>query len=185
MIELYDYILSNYHQFFSNNNLIIVKDNNISLLDSNQLAVRIYRIQRLIFEKAEFDKELQILSMVQKQFSCCEIYYSSILGHNFQLVHGLGTVIGSNIEIGNNCTVFQNVTIGKKYASDKNNTKIGNNVTIYAGVKIIGNLNIGNNVVIGANSVVTRDIPDNEVWVGIPARRVSSYDLVQHKIPGR
>lgn len=49
------------------------------------------------------------------------------------------------------------VTIG-------NNVWIGGNVVINPGVKI------GDNAVIGAGSVVTKDIPDNAVAVGIPCR---------------
>jgi len=50
---------------------------------------------------------------------------------------------------------------------------IGNNVYIGPGAKIIGNVHIGNNVAIGANCVVTHDIPDNGVVVGIPGKVIS------------
>lgn len=51
---------------------------------------------------------------------------------------------------------------------------IGHNVVIYPGAKILGNVKVGNNVVIGANAVVTKDIPDNSVAVGIPAKVISN-----------
>ena len=38
---------------------------------------------------------------------------------------------------------------------------------------MIGRISIGSNVAIGANCVVTKDVPDNAVVVGIPARVVS------------
>lgn len=41
---------------------------------------------------------------------------------------------------------------------------------IGAGAVILGNIHIGNNVRIGANAVVTHDISDNSVAVGVPAR---------------
>lgn len=47
---------------------------------------------------------------------------------------------------------------------------IGNSVYIGPGVKIVGRINIGNNVAIGANAVVTKDIPDNAVVAGVPAK---------------
>ena len=47
---------------------------------------------------------------------------------------------------------------------------IGDNVSLGASVTIIGNVHIGNNVTIGAGSVVVKDIPDNCVAVGNPAR---------------
>ena len=47
---------------------------------------------------------------------------------------------------------------------------IGNNVWIASNVKILKGVNIGNNCVIGAGSVVNKDIPDNSMVSGIPAR---------------
>lgn len=47
---------------------------------------------------------------------------------------------------------------------------MGDRVMIGAGAVILGSLKIGNDVSIGANAVVTHDIPDNCVAVGIPAR---------------
>ena len=47
---------------------------------------------------------------------------------------------------------------------------IGNNVNIGSNVCIIGGILIGNNVVIGAGSIVVKDIPDNVVVAGNPAK---------------
>lgn len=47
---------------------------------------------------------------------------------------------------------------------------IGNHVLIGAGAVILGNIKIGDNVNIGANAVVLRDIPDNSIAVGVPAK---------------
>ena len=44
----------------------------------------------------------------------------------------------------------------------------------WGGVKIIGNVKIGNNVVIGANSVVTKDVPDDCIVAGVPAKFISN-----------
>ena len=75
--------------------------------------------------------------------------------------------------IGENCIIDQCVTLGgtsHKYEVPK----LGSHVYVGAGAKIIGSVNIGNNVVIGANSVVIKDVPDNSVAVGIPARIVKT-----------
>lgn len=85
------------------------------------------------------------------------------------LPHGLnGIIISYFATIGSNCVIRQQVTI----AQNNNNESaiIGDNVVIGAGAKIIGKVVIGNNVIIGANAVVTHDIPDNCVAVGVPAR---------------
>jgi serine O-acetyltransferase len=47
---------------------------------------------------------------------------------------------------------------------------IGNSVVIATGAKLIGNIQIGNNVFIGANAVCVKDVPDNAVVGGIPAK---------------
>ena len=47
---------------------------------------------------------------------------------------------------------------------------IGDNCIIYPGAKIFGKITIGNNVVIGANAVVNKDVPDNAIVAGVPAR---------------
>lgn len=50
---------------------------------------------------------------------------------------------------------------------------------IGAGAVILGNINIGDNVLIGANAVVTHDVPDNCVAVGIPAKYKERIDAVE------
>ena len=60
---------------------------------------------------------------------------------------------------------------------------IGDNVYIAPGAKIVGNVKIGNCVAIGANCVVTTDIPDNGVVVGVPGKVISfegSQGYVNH-----
>ena len=56
------------------------------------------------------------------------------------------------------------------------NVYIGNNVIVLPGVTI------GNNTVIGAGAIVSRDIPDNSVAVGVPARVIKSTDEYFEKI---
>lgn len=88
--------------------------------------------------------------------------------------------------IGRNFSCRQNTTIGNK-SDDKPNERpiIGDNVTLGANVVIIGNVHIGNNVIIGAGSVVVKDVPDNAVVVGNPARTIkfrSTQDNVNKEI---
>jgi serine O-acetyltransferase len=72
-----------------------------------------------------------------------------------------------------NCTIYHQVTFGGKVIGDAqkgNYPIIGNNVTIFAGAKLIGNVRIGDNAIIGANSVVNKDVPENSVVAGVPAK---------------
>ena len=89
-----------------------------------------------------------------------------------------------HITIGDNVTLAPRVHIlahdastftfiGKTRAA---NVVIGNDVFIGASSIILPGVHIGNRVIIGAGSVVTKDIPDNTVAVGNPARVITTVD---------
>lgn len=59
---------------------------------------------------------------------------------------------------------------------------IGSDVFIGVNTIVMPGVNIGSKVVIGAGSVVTKDIPDNSIAVGNPARVISSFDQLDIKI---
>ena len=54
--------------------------------------------------------------------------------------------------------------------------EVMNNVFIGSGTRILYNTRIGNNVIIGSDSLVNKDIPDNSVYAGVPARYICSFD---------
>lgn len=61
------------------------------------------------------------------------------------------------------------------------NVTIGNDVFVGAGTIILPGVHIGNRVIIGAGSIVTKDIPDNSVAVGNPAKVICSLDAYLEK----
>ncbi len=69
---------------------------------------------------------------------------------------------------------IQNIDHFYKYYSGC--IEIMDNVFIGSNSIILPNIRIGNNVIIGSGSVVTKDIPDNSVVAGNPARIISSFD---------
>ncbi len=98
-----------------------------------------------------------------------EISEHAVLGGGFYIAH-IGTiVIAHHTVIGKNTSMHQGVTIGVS-GSGNELPVIGDRVYFGAGSKIVGPVKIGNDVVIGANAVVTHDVPDNAVVVGIPAK---------------
>ena len=104
------------------------------------------------------------------------IPYETEIGSGFYIGHFGGIVINGKSKIGKNFNISQGVTLGMaNRGRNKGYPVIGDNVYIGPGAKIVGAVNIGNNVAIGANCVVTKDIPDNAVVVGIPGK-VISYD---------
>ena len=95
---------------------------------------------------------------------------STKLGPGCYVAHPYSTTIFAKT-IGRNFTCHQNTTIGVKYDQDNAGIPtLGDNVTIGCNVCIIGNIKIGNNVVVGAGTVVVKDISDNCVVAGNPAK---------------
>lgn len=63
-----------------------------------------------------------------------------------------------------------NVEPAKRNLKSKGEVVIGNNVWLGDKVSVLAGVHIGNNVIVGANSVVTKDIPDNCLAAGVPAK---------------
>lgn len=132
-----------------------------------------------------------------------DISHATKIGSGFYIGHFGGIVVHTNAVIGKNCNISHGVTIGQTNRGNKAGCPvIGDNVYIGPGAKIVGGIVIGDHVAIGANSVVTRDVPNNAVVVGLPAKVISygssngyvnntDYDQLQetgsvnHKIPSR
>lgn len=93
-----------------------------------------------------------------------EIGTGTVLGYQ-----ALGIVIHKRCIIGSNCHISQNVTLGGT-SGIYEVPVLGDNVSVGAGANIIGPVHVGNNVVIGAGAVVLKDVPDNCIAVGVPAR---------------
>jgi acetyltransferase-like isoleucine patch superfamily enzyme len=122
----------------------------------------------------------------------------SWVGHGCKLrVHEGNVSIGAKTVLGQECTIsaFQHVSIGRECViADrvmlidfdhgmveverpirlqgiyKRDVRVGNNVWIGYGACILRGVTVGDNAVIGTNAVVTRDVPDNAVVGGVPAR---------------
>lgn len=98
--------------------------------------------------------------------------YPNTVGPGFRIYHtGDFVHIKPTCKIGKNCTILPGVVFGNKYKDEDNSiVEVGDNCYFGLGVKIFGQVKIGNNVTIGANAVITKDIPDNAIVGGIPAK---------------
>lgn len=115
-----------------------------------------------------------------------EIPVSVAIGPGFLLHHGgVGVVIHPKTVIGARVGVYPGVTLGRadvyRPASQSKfeGIVVEDDVILGAGAKILcddGFLRIGRGTVIGANAVLTESTGENELWAGIPAKRVGSRD---------
>ncbi|MGB5982874.1 MAG: serine acetyltransferase [Nonlabens sp.] len=105
----------------------------------------------------------------------CKLFKSTKIAGGLSCFHPFATVINAK-SIGRNFEFRNGLTIGNKNNDNELVPTIGDNVVVGANVCIIGKINIGNNVVIGAGSVVVKDVPDNVVVVGNPARLIKNLD---------
>ena len=118
---------------------------------------------------------------------CCDcgrnIHIGSDFTGNFNLtILDIREVfIGDHVMIGPNTLI---TTVGhplspkgrRQYLACAKPVRIGSDVWIGGNVTILPGVTIGNNVVIGAGAVVTKDIPDNSLAMGIPAKVVKSIE---------
>ena len=108
-----------------------------------------------------------VITTKQRRKYGLRIHPQTQIGYGFCLRHSVGIVINPDAIIGNNCTILQFTTIGYGKGGV---AVIGDNVTMCANVNIIGGVKIGNNAIIGAGAVVVRDVPENAVVAGVPAK---------------
>ena len=136
-----------------------------------------------------------------------ELFHNQV-GENTLIFNELTVVLPKNVTIGSGCTIMNGVVMmGAGGITIENNVLIGaqaklisNNHDVYdravltvkpvlikegawigAGVSVLPGVTVGKYAVVGANSVVTKDIPDYAVAVGIPAKVVKYLDPLKFK----
>ena len=142
-------------------------------------AVFFHRVANF-FAIAKFNLIARIISQFSRFLTGIEIHPNAKIGKNLFIDHGMGVVIGETSDIGDNVTIYHMVTLGGISPSinsdDQRNTKrhptLMDNVVVGSGAQILGPVVVGKNAKIGANAVVTKDVIENSVMVGIPAKNV-------------
>ncbi len=129
----------------------------------------------------------KLIYLFDREAFRCSLPASCEMGGGTRLGYGgIAVIIHARARIGRNCLIGSCVTIGGK-SGWYEVPQIGDNVEIATGAKILGPVRIGNNVIIGANAVVTKDVPDNCVVAGIPAKIIATnvnpadYKDIKHR----
>ncbi len=126
---------------------------------------------------ALFKLRLFFLARAVNHFSrfltAIDIHPGATIGRNFFIDHGF-VVIGETALIGDNVTIYQCVTLGgtnpDNGVAGKRHPTLCDNVIIGSGAQVLGPITLGKGSRVGANAVVTRDVVEGAVMVGIPAR---------------
>ena len=134
------------------------------------------------FSIAKFHLIARMISQISRFLTGIEIHPKAKIGKNLFIDHGMGVVIGETSEIHDNVTIYHMVTLGGISPSinsdDQRNTKrhptLMDNVVVGSGAQILGPITINKNAKIGANAVVTKDVPENAVMIGIPAKNIGT-----------
>ena len=134
------------------------------------------------FATAKFDLIARIISQFSRFLTGIEIHPKAKIGKNLFIDHGMGVVIGETSDIADNVTIYHMVTLGGISPSINSNDQrevkrhptLHDNVVVGSGAQILGPVIVGKNAKIGANAVVTKNVPENAVMVGIPAKNVGT-----------
>lgn len=131
----------------------------------HRVAHRLYRA-RLYFLA-------RLVNHFSRFMTAIDIHPGATIGRNFFIDHGF-VVIGETAEIGDDVTIYQCVTLGgtspDNGVAGKRHPTILDGAIIGSGAQVLGPITIGRRSRVGANAVVTRDVAEGAVMVGIPAR---------------
>jgi serine O-acetyltransferase len=142
----------------------------------NQKVVLLYRLAKHLYSNGHKICSAFIFRKLENSYG---VYISpnASIGIGLKLPHPTGIVIGNGVNIGENCTIYQQVTFGgaRKGDAQKNlYPQVGANVIVFAGAKVIGNVFIHSRSIVGANSVVTKNVPEGCIAVGVPAKIIET-----------
>jgi len=147
--------------------------------DPGLLGTVIVRAQQCLFRSghARLARGLQTLGtvLVSGEFGA-----GMTIGPGLALVHPVGVTMGFGARIGTNVTLAGGVVMAARYYDGQIAAEAGqefpvieDGAVIGAHAVLVGGVRIGRNAVVGANSVVLKDVPDNTVVLGVPAKRIS------------
>ena len=179
--QLYSFIMNEYLQSIIDRDPAAKSKISLILTYPGVKAIFFHKVANF-FATAKFDLVARIISQFSRFLTGIEIHPKAKIGKNLFIDHGMGVVIGETSEIGDNVTIYHMVTLGGTSPSINSDSQrqikrhptLMNNVVIGSGAQILGPVIVGENAKVGANAVVTKDVPNNAVMIGIPAKNVGT-----------
>jgi len=135
-------------------------------------AALLYRISHRLFQKGWVYLPW-FLSRFSLAITGAEIEFNAQIGPGLMIAHPVGIVVGRGTVIGSEATLFQGVTFGVKSWHPEAIGKfprVGNQCYFFAGAAVLGDVTVGDNCVVGAHAVLTSDLPDGGLALGVPAK---------------
>ena len=135
-------------------------------------AIGFHRVAHWLYQ-AELYFLARLVNHLSRILTAIDIHPGAQIGRNFFIDHGF-VVIGETAVVGDGVTMYQGSTLGGTNPTNgeggKRHPTIGDGVIISLGAAILGPVTIGPRARIGANAVVTKDVGEGQVMVGIPAK---------------
>lgn len=146
------------------------------------------------YENSELKEEIlnELLGSVGKGIVIehnfhCNFGYNIHVGKNFYAGFNCTILDMAEVRIGDNCLIAPNVGIytaghsinpmNRHKSGFAEPVMIGNNVWIGGHCAIVGGVTIGDNSIIGAGSVLTKDVPENTIFAGNPAKKIKEIEF--------
>lgn len=134
-------------------------------LGYHRIAHRLFKVRLFLLAR--------IVNHWSRMWTAIDIHPGAEIGRHFFIDHGF-VVIGETAVIGDNVTIYQCVTLGgtspDNGVAGKRHPTLADNVIIGSGAQVLGPILVGKGARVGANAVVTKEVPEGAVMVGIPAR---------------
>lgn len=142
------------------------------LLYPGVIALGFHRIAHWLF-KGELYFLARLVNHIARFLTAIDIHPGASIGRNFFIDHGF-VVIGETAEIQDNVTIYQGATLGGTNPTSgiggKRHPTICDGAIISLGAAVLGPITVGARARVGANAVVTKDVAEGAVVVGIPAK---------------
>jgi serine O-acetyltransferase len=174
-----------YRYFYPNDNVNEISNwQKIKIIIFTQgiWALIVYRLRRWVLTECKNRLIRKMLNIIGTLFQLFVEVATGIwilpqaeIGPGLYIGH-FGEIIVGDTKFGKLCNISNGNSFGFAGRGEKwGLPEIGDYVFVAPGAKVFGKIRVGNHVAVGANAVVTKDVPDNAVVVGVPAK-IINYD---------